>query len=193
MASGPTLDRLIAEHRGAVEEFFARAGQVAPGRWNVPRGPGKWTPGQEVRHVLLAYEAFTRDLRGGAPMRLVGTWWKRMIWRAIGLTSILHLGRIPAGARAPREARPTEDSGSAAALLGELRSRIYFERAFVEIWETTPTKRVTLPYFGTLSLRQSMTMVAVHTRHHAAFLRRSALPVVRTTPRRPMSVTAEGT
>ena len=38
-----------------------------------PRGPGKWTPGQEVTHIILVYEAITRDLRGGAPVHLVGS------------------------------------------------------------------------------------------------------------------------
>src|SRR3954467_10524381 len=122
MASEATLARLMTDHRAAVDELFERAGAVVPSRWSVPRGPGKWTPGQEVRHVVLAYQAFTRDLRGGAPMRLVGTWWKRIIWRTIGLTAILHFKRIPAAARAPREARPTEESGTVAEVLDELRS-----------------------------------------------------------------------
>src|SRR3954471_15790276 len=135
MASEATLARLMTDHRAAVDELFERAGAVVPSRWSVPRGPGKWTPGQEVRHVVLAYEAFTRDLRGGAPMRLVGTWWKRLIWRAIGLTAILHLKRIPAAARAPRESRPTEDSGNSVDALAELRRSVDdFERAYVEVW-----------------------------------------------------------
>jgi hypothetical protein len=181
MASEATLARLIADHRAAVSEFVERASLVPPGRWNAPRGPGKWTPGQEVKHVILAYESFTRDLRGGPPMRLIGTWWKRIIWRAIGLTSILHFKRIPSAARAPRESRPTEESGTAAVLLPDLRARVdEFERAFAETWRTTPAKRVTHPYFGMLSLTQSMTMAAVHTRHHAAFLQRSATTASRT-------------
>jgi hypothetical protein len=175
MASEATLDRLMADHRGAVTEFVGRASLVPPSRWNTPRGPGKWTPGQEVKHVILSYEAFTRDLRGGTPMRLVGTWWKRIVWRAIGLTSILHFKRIPAAARAPRESRPTEESGTATLLLADLRARVTeFETVFADAWRHAPDKRVTHPYFGTLSLKQSLTMVAVHTRHHAAFLQRSA-------------------
>lgn len=177
MTSEATLDRLMADHRAAVKELVERASLVPPSRWNAPRGPGKWTPGQEVKHVILAYEAFIRDLRGGPPMRLIGTWWKRIIWRAIGLTSILLFKRIPAAARAPRESRPTEESGTAAVLLADLRGRVAeFETVYADSWRTTPGQRMTHPYFGTLSLKQSMTMIAVHTRHHAAFLERSATP-----------------
>jgi hypothetical protein len=183
MTSEATLARLVADHRVAVTELFERANAVAESRWDVPRAAGKWTPGQEVKHVSLAYEAFTRDLRDGVTMRLIGTPWKRVIWRAIGLTSILHFERIPS-ARAPREARPTEESGTRSELLPELRARIAdFEHAYVDAWHERPRRRVTHPYFGTLSLRQAMRMIAVHTRHHAAFLQRSAVPILRTTPR----------
>lgn len=189
MSSEATLDRLISDHHAAVAEFFERANAVAPSRWDVPRGPGKWTPGQEVKHVTLAYEALTRDLRDGVPMRLIGNWWKRIIWRAIGLTSILHFKRIPAAARAPRESRPSEDSGSARELLDVLRARVdEFERVYRETWRAAPNRRVTHPYFGAVSLRQSITMVSVHTRHHAAFLQRSVQPIVRSSPKSVMAM-----
>lgn len=169
-----TLDRLIATHRSAADELLAQAKRVAPTRWDAPRGPGKWTPGQEVTHVMLAYEAFIRDLRGGEPMRLVGTRWKRLVWRALGLTSILHLRRIPVAARAPREARPPESPADRALVLAKFRERAdEFETAYADAWRNTPGKRVTHPYFGTLSLRQAITMSEVHTLHHVAFLRQS--------------------
>jgi hypothetical protein len=183
MTSEATLARLVADHRLAVEELFERANAVAESRWDVPRAAGKWMPGQEVKHLSLAYEVFTRDLREGVPMRLIGTPWKRIIWRAIGLTSILYFDHIPA-ARAPRESRPTEGSGSRSDLLAELRLRVVtFESAYVDAWHQRPRQRVTHPYFGTLSLSQAMKLIAVHTRHHAAFLQRSAVPIFRTTPR----------
>lgn len=113
-----TLDRLLASHRSAADEFLAAAERVAPARWNTPRGAGKWTPGQEVTHVMLVCAAFTRDLRSEAQMRLVGTPLKRLFWG----------------------------------------------------------KRITHPYFGTLSLRQSISVSEVHFQHHAAFLGQSAAP-----------------
>lgn len=165
------LDGLLDTHHAAVDEFFTRAAQVAPSRWDVPRAEGKWTPAQEVKHVILAYEAFTRDLRGGEGMKLVGTPFKRRLWRAVGLTSILWLKKLPKGARAPREARPPEGAMDQNALLAELRARTdEFEIAFRDLWQQAPAKGVTHPYFGTLSLKDALEMCTVHTRHHAVVL-----------------------
>jgi hypothetical protein len=165
------LDGLLATHRHAVDEFFSRAAQVTSARWDVPRAEGKWSPAQEVKHVILAYEAFTRDLRGGEPMRLVGTRMKRRLWRAVGLTSILWLKKLPRGARAPRESRPPDGAMEQSGLLAELRARTdEFEAAYREAIRATPAKQVTHPYFGTLSLRESLELCIVHTRHHAAVL-----------------------
>lgn len=178
-----SLERLLASHKSATDEFLAAAGQVAPARWNAPRGPGKWTPGQEVTHLILVYEAVTRDLRGGDPMRLVGNRWKRLIWRAIGLTSILHLRKLPGGARAPREVRPPDVSADRALLVAAFRARVSeFEAAYADSWRNAPGKRVTQPYFGTLSLKQAIAINEVHTLHHAAFLRQSASPLTEAAP-----------
>jgi hypothetical protein len=165
------LEGQIEAHGHAVDEFFTRAAQVAPARWNVPRAPGKWSPAQEVKHVILAYEAFTRDLRGEASMKLVGTPFKRRLWRLIGLTSILWLRKIPRGARAPRESRPADGDMSQEDLLAELRARTEeFEDAFRSTWTSNRGKTVTHPYFGTLTLPQAIGMCTVHTRHHAQVL-----------------------
>src|SRR4051812_4339397 len=112
---------MLADQSRAVDEFFHRAAQVEPARWNKPRAHGKWSPAQEVKHVIIAYEAFTRDLLGGMPLRIVGTPFKRRIWRLYGLTWILRLGRIPRGAKATREMRPTETEYDQAELLAEFR------------------------------------------------------------------------
>lgn len=172
-----TLDRLLACHRSAADEFIAAARSVAAERWSTPRGAGKWTPGQEVTHLVLACEAFTRDLRGEAQMRLVGTRWRRFIWRAIGLNSIVHLRRLPTGARAPRESRPPDVAADRESLLATFKARVdEFETVFAVSWRETPTKRMTHPYFGMISLRQSIAMSEVHLRHHAGFLRAAASP-----------------
>lgn len=171
MPATTKLDTLLATHAVAVDEFFTRAAQVSPARWGVPRLDGKWTPAQEVKHVALAYEAFTRDLRGGEPMQLVGSAMKRRLWRAIGLTSILWLKKLPRGARAPREVRPPDGALDQEAALAEFRRRTTeFEAAFREAFRSAPGKRVTHPYFGTLSLMDALQMAIVHTRHHSAVL-----------------------
>lgn len=173
--SDATLDRAIASHRAASDAFIAAAEDVAPAKWNTPRGLGKWTPGQEVTHIILVYEALARDLRGGDPVRLVGTRWKRILWRAIGLTMILGLRKMPKGALAFRESRPSESTVDRASLVATVRARMNeFDAAYRDAWRDNPRKRVTHPYFGTLSLPQAIVMADVHTLHHAAFLRQSA-------------------
>jgi uncharacterized damage-inducible protein DinB len=165
------LEALLAGHRLAVDEFLARARQVSSARWNTARAPGKWSPAQEVKHVVLAYEAFIRDLEGGESMRLVGTPLKRALWRAVGLTSIVWLKKIPRGARAPRESRPPEAAMDQGELLAQLREQTdRFEAIFRETWDRDATRRVVHPYFGSLDLSDGMTMCTVHTRHHAAVL-----------------------
>ena len=110
-------------------------------------------------------------------MRLVGTRWKRLIWRAVGLNSILHLRRLPVGARAPRESRPADLVADRTSLLATFQGSVReLEGLFGDSWRLTPRKRLTHPYFGTLTLRQAIVVSEVHLRHHAAFLRSSASP-----------------
>lgn len=171
MTADAKLASLLQDHANAVDEFFHRAAGVTSGRWNLPRAEGKWSPALEVKHVILAYEAFIRDLEGGEPMKLVGTRFKRMLWRAVGLTMIIRGKRLPRGARAPRESRPGEGEHDQQALLNEFRDRTTrFESRYREVWQRTPGRTVTHPYFGQLDLVDAMKMCTVHTRHHAAVL-----------------------
>lgn len=165
------LGILLEDHERAVQEFVDRANALAEAQWLTPRAEGKWTPAQETKHVILAYEAFVRDLNGDTPMRLRGNFWKRRLWRAIGLWQILWRRKIPVAVRAPREARPEWITASRGELLPELRRRAEeFDATVARVWHAEPARRLTHPMFGTLNLDQSMRLVSVHTRHHAAFL-----------------------
>jgi hypothetical protein len=170
-----TRDELLAsrlsDHRASLSEFVAKARGVPAERWLTPRAEGKWTPAQETRHLMLGYEAFMRDIGGGVGMQLRGTRWRRLLWRWFGLTSILWRKRIPVAARAPREARPVWEPRTASDLLPELERRATeFETALSRAWRDDPQRTVTHPYFGRLTLDQTLQLVAVHNRHHAAFL-----------------------
>jgi hypothetical protein len=162
---------LLDDHAASVREFAAKAGAVGDARWLVPRAEGKWTPAQETRHLILAYEAFLRDASGAGKMQLRGGPLKRRIWRLFGLTAILWRKRIPVAARAPRESRPEWEPAPAAELL-----RLFHERAatfadtVTRLQKDEPNRTFTHPYFGELALEQTLTLVAVHNRHHAAFL-----------------------
>lgn len=165
------LQALIHDHRAAVREFVDRANAIAAAQWLTPRAEGKWTPAQETRHLMLTYEAFSRDLSGGGQMRLRGNRWKRALWRAIGLASILWRKRIPAAVRAPREARPEWESTPRAELLSDFQRRTdEFDELFARIWRNEPRRRVTHPMLGACTLDQVIRLSSVHTRHHAAFL-----------------------
>lgn len=170
------LERLLLDHQEAGREFLERATALPDSAWLTPRAEGKWTPAQETRHLILAYEAFTRDLSGGKPMGLRGTPMKRLIWRLIALPPILWRKRLPAGVRAPREARPEWEVTPRADLLPQFLKRAAdFHALFALTWHAEPRRRVTHPYFGGLSLDHAIRMSAVHTRHHAALLPRHQL------------------
>jgi uncharacterized damage-inducible protein DinB len=165
------LERRLLDHQAAVREFVERARAIDSARWLTPRGDGKWTPAQETKHVILAYESFSRELAGGQPMALRATSFKRRIYRFIGLTQILWRKKIPIAVKAPREARPEWIDATASELLPQLAQRATeFEASFARSWRTDPGKRLTHYLFGTLSLDQAIRLVSVHTRHHAAFL-----------------------
>jgi DinB superfamily len=171
-----SVTRLLPDHAAAVRHFATRAADISPDRWNVERAPGKWTPAQEANHLALGYEAFVRDLRGGPTLRLRGRWWQRRLWRWRVLPQILDSGRIPHGARAPREARPSEHPGDQSRLLAELGAQAaQFEAVVMEMQSSQPRRRVNHPYFGALTLPQLVRFCTVHTRHHTAFLPSAAV------------------
>lgn len=167
----PSMTQLLAEHAAAVQRFADRASAINREQWNSERAPGKWTPAQEAKHLALGYAAFVRDLRGGPTLRLRGRRWQRWLWRWRVLPQILDSGHIPYRVRAPREARPAERPGDQAELLAELDAQVaQFEATVIEMQQSQPRRRVTHPYFNTLTLTELVRFCTVHTRHHTAFL-----------------------
>jgi hypothetical protein len=87
------------------------------------------------------------------------------------LPRIYATDRLPTGVRAPREVRPPERPGDQSTLLAELRAQLSeFEAAIANAEETQPRRRVTHPYFNSLSPRELVKLCTVHARHHTAFL-----------------------
>jgi len=169
------LAGLLADHDAAATEFLELAASVSPDDWHVPRAPGKWTPAQETKHLILGYEAFVRDLRGEGRLRVRGRWWQRRLWRWVVLTRIFARGEMVRTAPAPREVRPAERPGDKEALLADFRRAVStFRTTIVETQRTSPRRCVTHPYFDALTLSQLLRLCAIHTRHHAGFLQRQA-------------------
>ena len=95
MSSDETFGSILADHRAAVREYTDRAKAVSSSQWFTPRAEGKWTPAEETRHLILAYEALARDLLEGKTLRLRGTPWKRRLWRAIGMFKPIAMASVP--------------------------------------------------------------------------------------------------
>jgi hypothetical protein len=162
---------LIADNRAAMDEFITVLSAVPERDWTKPSGEGRWSPAHHGMHIALAFEAFVRDARGGTPARLLGTPLKRRMWRLVGLSQVMWLARLPGGVKAPREVRPPDVPADRATVLDDLRARLRdFEAAANEV--AVSGRRLTHPYFGAISLREAMVLCAVHTRHHAALVRR---------------------
>lgn len=166
MTADARLVELLREHSAAVREYVERAAAFPAERWQTPRAPGKWTPAQETRHLVLAYEHFVRDLRGERAIPLKGKWWQRRLWRFLFLGKILD-GHFPKGARAPREIRPPDESTDPPALAQELRqAAAHFEETVRDVSHSAPKRGGNHPYFGKLSLAQVVRFSTAHTRHH---------------------------
>ncbi|HSA55188.1 MAG TPA: DinB family protein [Gemmatimonadaceae bacterium] len=165
------LTALLEDHDVAVREFLDRASAVPSYRWHAPRAQGKWSPAQETQHIVRAFDAYLRDLRGEGTMRLKGKWWQRRLWRWVIMPRMLEGRWITRQVRAPREIRPEERPADKAPLLAELRHRVEtFESTLVEARRVDPKRRVTHPFFGRIDLATLVRLSAAHTRHHARFL-----------------------
>lgn len=157
---------LLTSHQRAVSAFIARAQDLSVQQWEAPLLPGKWSPAQIAEHLRLAYTVFSSELDGGQGLRIRVTGWKQVWVRLRFLRKILRSGRLPAGARSPREARPGEgpfDRSVTLAAVAAAASR--FEEALADRWDHT-NARLTHHVFGRMSAKKAIRFVTVHTEHH---------------------------
>jgi uncharacterized damage-inducible protein DinB len=163
----PDWATLVARHSAAVEEFLRASRRVSAERWLQPLAPGKWSPAEITSHLRESYQVLRGELAGAPGMQLRLRLWHRWILRYTVLHRILGSGHFPAGARAPRETRPRDVTADPRAALPALSTEA---DAFVqELSDRARTGRVRLThaYFGSMSARQSLILVTVHTAHHA--------------------------
>lgn len=180
------LERALAADRSALAALLAAADAVDD--WDTPLAPEKWSVAEHLDHIRLSYRALIRELRDGGSAALIGTALQRRLWRLVGLTSIVWLGRLPRGARAPREVRPSTTSQSKEYLRSQLMAAARdYEEVLVAAWPDRE-RRLTHPYFGSVTVAQAARVGAVHAQHHAQSIRmseRSAPPKKRRGPRMP--------
>jgi hypothetical protein len=159
--------RLLADHSAAVEEYLIVAGRISADGWVRPLASGRWTPAEVTSHVLEAYRVLRAELAGADGMRMLGSRLQRWVLRYTVLPRLLAGRPFPPGIRAPRETRPRdvlEDRHAALRALGELAEAFTQE---LTSQAAGGTIRLTHAYFGPLSPRQGLRLLAVHTRHHA--------------------------
>src|SRR5688500_5350243 len=100
--------RALAEHDAAVAAFLGVVDAIPGSRWRLPSAPGKWSPADEVLHVVLSYEVALRGVRTGAGMRPRVSPMRARVLRWLVLPVMLNSTWFPR-ARAPVEIRPPVD------------------------------------------------------------------------------------
>jgi hypothetical protein len=166
-AGGARLEAARALHREAAADFVAAASAVPAQRWSEPLGEGKWTPAQVVEHLNLAYDLLLAELAGGAGMQVRTRRWQRWLLRLTLVPRLLRGAPFPAGARAPRETRPTGAGLPQAAAIAAFRDRAErFDVAAAAAAEQGSRRRITHAYFGSASVADGVTLCARHIGHH---------------------------
>lgn len=159
------------EHAAVVAEVVRRAEALTPEAWRTPRAEGKWSPGQEVGHLVLAYAGFAGELRDG-PDVTPETFAERIPGiRERALPRILEGGWFPSGGTSPRSAAPAEEPDAQEAALAALRENVaLYDTEWMAAGARNPRRYVRHPFFGALTLEEHYRVVLEHTRHHAGVL-----------------------
>lgn len=158
--------RLRADHRRAADAFATAALAVAEPDWRRPRAEGQWSPGQIGEHLVLSYEAVLRELAGGPGMRVRTGLWLRLLIRFRYLGRLLRDGRLPHGAQAVREIRPSAEPRAREVVVAEfLALAARFDEELTRA-RTSGRARTTHPIFGALDAGQALRFLTVHIDHH---------------------------
>lgn len=179
VGTAPSLrdwDGLRADHRRAADAFAAAALAVSERDWPRPRAEGQWSTGQIGEHLVRSYEAVLHELAGGPGMRVRTRFWPRLLIRFRYLGMILKEGRLPPGAQAVREIRPSAEPRDRDAVVAEfLALATRFDDALTRA-RAHGRARMTHPIFGTLDAGQTLRFVTVHIDHHRRQLPGQGMP-----------------
>jgi hypothetical protein len=164
------------EHWEAINGFLEAAAAVPPEQWDVPLGPGRWSPAQQAEHILRTYNVALDQVRTGSTMRRRAGPVVQRLLRWFLLPHLIFHRSLPLRATAPREVVPS-DAGlrqeELPVLLGGAAAEVELEFA------RTHRTHLVHAYFGPIELRRGLRFLAAHTDHHRKQLvgsRRSLSP-----------------
>jgi len=167
-----SFEPLRASHQTAIAAFLSKAQSLSVVEWEAPIAPGKWSPAQIAEHLRLTYVTIGSEIEGGQGIRVRTSAWIRPWLKLRYLRQILRSGHLPAGARAPREARPGDGPFDKGATLGALAgAAAAFEDAVARRWDGSKAV-LTHHVFGSMSIKTGLHFVTVHTQHHTRQLPR---------------------
>jgi hypothetical protein len=163
------LESASRAHRESVGACSATIRAVPLAQWTSARAPGKWTAAEIAEHLRIAYDPLLSELAGEAGFAMRLPWWKRRLVRWRFLPAILE-GRFPKGAPAPKEIRPSGHSATPEEAAGRLTRAADEFLSRIARAETGRARRVRLthPYFGGLTIPQTLRLLTSHARHHQA-------------------------
>jgi uncharacterized damage-inducible protein DinB len=158
----PDLQTALSTHHQAVENLLTAARAIPASRWSQPRISGKWSPGQVVEHVALAYEVNRGVLHGRAAAATAPRLLRPLI-RRFALQPVLRRGRFIPGSKSPKAFRPSTSPPAPAVLLDRLQAAVAgFEADAASAGATT----IDHPFFGRLPLVDFVLLQEIHTEHH---------------------------
>jgi hypothetical protein len=157
------VDSALAANRAAVDELIAAAERSAS-QWTTPRAPGKWSPSQVVEHVARALEE-SANVVSGAPSKLPTLpAFVRPLARNLLFKRVLKKQAFPK-ARTNKAMNPARGPATTAEARTRLEGALArFDRACRDRAATRGS--VESKAFGTVSVADYATFIAVHTRHH---------------------------
>jgi Protein of unknown function (DUF1569) len=161
----------LKAHQQAVRAFLDAARSIPASQWAQARAPGKWSPGQVVEHLSLAYEGSRGVLHGHTPPMTAPRLLRPIIRRFL-LRPVLRRGRFIPGSKSPRVFHPGPVPAAPEPLLSRLAAATTaFEADAAALGSTT----IDHPFFGRLPLTDFVRLQAIHTRHHCGQLTPAAV------------------
>ncbi len=153
-------------HHETVRQYLDTARAVAAERWLATPAPGKWSPAEITRHLVLVYNALAAEQSAGLVIPIALPAWKAWALRTVVLPRLLRGQPFPRGVKSPREVRPRGELPGQPELLAELEgATARFVAAYLGAAQR-PGARATHPYFGRLPLSDMFRFASIHTEHH---------------------------